>query len=914
MWSAKMEPQHGEAAGISHQSVEMAVLRDIVLEITATRGLHSVLRTIVESAARLLHAPSGGLYLCDAARRRLTVAISFNQLRDYTGTELRYGEGAAGAVAVSGQPLIVDDYRVWGDRASVYEADRPFSALVCVPMLWKGVVTGVIAIQDLAESRRFGPADQGLLAQLADHAAIAVENARLYESLQEQLLERGRAEETLRASNNLLQRVLSSLNEAVVITDPSSRTIEDCNRTFESMFGYRREEVTGKLTGILHVDEAAFLAFRSFAGMGNVESDGASFEYTMKRKNGEVFPTEHYVTYVRDEAGTAVKAVSVIRDISERLLANRRERALLESDTRQRMLQQSSRQAMRALATGSGLEETLGIIADLATEITQADVCTIQLKNAAGALVLKAVKGLSGESGLGGTAALDDGVSSVVLRTKAPFRTSDLQAEPCYTLFPSAQGQGIRGFCSVPLLLRDEVTGVLSVGTRSGRDFSVEEMEALCAFADQAAVAVGRAHLLAARTEEAEVTRALLEAIANTSSSMLDLPALLAGLANSVTSVLGCDFCVISLDDEAGGGILPVYPRDVAQRIMAAMERLNITMWDVKARELALRERRIVVVEDALSGESVLAELAAGVGARAILYAPIVYGDTLLGLLTANYGSGPRTFSSKELAVAQGIANNAAIAIQSARLGEDQHRLLLVEERQRIAREFHDSLGQDLAAVLLKIDLCREDVAEGETDRLKARLDSVRAILEKEVREVRRSIFGLQPIDLENQGLVPALRRLLEEFTRDSGVKAGLRVAGDETRFSTAVERALFRLVQESLANVRKHANARSVTVELDATAAGSVSVTVHDDGRGFAPSKEGNSDSGNGLGLLLMAERVDRLRGSFRVRSSPGHGTLVKAILPREEVGVDDPHSGGRRPYDVPRRTSRDAGAPIRL
>ena len=541
-----MKPMYQEEPIVTQQSAEMAVLRGIVLEITATRGLNNVLRTIVESAARLLHARSGGLYLCDAARRLLTVAVSLNQVRDYAGTVLRYGEGAAGAVAVSGQPLIIDDYRVWGERASIYEADRPFSAVVCVPMLWKGVVTGVITIGDHAESRKFTLADQQMLAQLADHAAIAVENARLYESLQEQLVERGRAEETLRAANNLLQRVLSSLNEAVIITDPYNRIIEDCNRTFESVFGYRREEVTGKPTSILHVDEAAFVAFRSFLAKWDVVADGASFEFVMKRKNGEVFPSEHYVTYVRDDTGRQVKGVGVIRDITERLRADQREHALLERATRQRMLQQSSQQAIRALAAGTGLEETLGLIADLATEITQADMCTIQLKDQADALVLKAVKGLPGESLLGSTVAADEGVSGVVLRTKAPFRTSDLQSEPRYTLLPLAEEQGIRGFCSVPLLLRDEVTGVLSVGTRSDRDFTAEELEVLCAFADQAALAVEKARLLAAQTEEAEVTRALLEASANTGNSMLDLPALLAGLATSVQSVLGCDFCVIS--------------------------------------------------------------------------------------------------------------------------------------------------------------------------------------------------------------------------------------------------------------------------------------------------------------------------------------------------------------------------------
>jgi PAS domain S-box-containing protein len=907
-----MEPLRQVEPNASQQAAEMAVLRGIVLQITATRSLNSVLRTIVESAARLLRAPSGGLYLCDAARRQLTVAVSYNHLRDYTGTVLQYGEGAAGAVAASGQPLIVKDYRVWDGRASVYEDDSPFSAVVCVPMLWKGAVTGVITIQDDAENREFRLADQELLAQLADHAAIAVENARLYESLQEQLVERGRAEETLRSSNNLLQRVLSSLNESVIITDPNHRIMEDCNRTFETMFGYRRDEVTGKPTSMLHVDDAAFEAFRSCLGEWDVETDEGHFQFVMKRKNGEAFPTEHYVTYVLDETGRPVKGVNVIRDITERLRADQREHALLERATRQRTLQQSSWQAIRALAAGTGLDETLGLIADLASEITQADMCTIQLMDQTGSLALKAIRGLHGGSLLGSAVSADEGAPGVVLRTKAPFRTANLQSEPGESPLPWAEEEGIQGLCCVPLLLRDEVIGILSVGSHSVRDFTAEELEVLCAFADQAAIAVEKARLLAARIEETEVTRALLEATANTSHSMLDLPTLLVGLAASIRSVLGCDFCVISLDDDAGGGILPVYPQDVAQRILATMERLGLVMRDIPGREQALHERRLVAVEDALHSDLVPAELAAGVGARAILYVPIVFGERVLGMLTANYSGGPHVFSSKELAVAQGIANHAAIAIQNAQLAEDQHRLLLIEDRQRIAREFHDSMGQDLAAVLLKIDLCREDAADGEMDRLKARLDSVRAVLERQVREVRRSIFALRPIDVESHGLIPAVRRLLEEFSRESGVKADLNVAGGEARFSTAVERALFRLVQESLTNVRKHASASSVAAELDTTVAGRVCLTIRDDGRGFEWSQDSGSEPGSGLGLLLMAERVDRLRGSFRVQSTPGQGTVVKAVLPLGEMDEDDPHSGGRRPHDVPRRASRDAGAAV--
>lgn len=173
-----------------HRRAEMlTALHDILLEIAVSRDLPSLLRTLVERAARLLGATSGGLYLSDPDRREARCVVSFNTPRDYTGTVLKYGEGAAGTVAETGQPLVIDDYRTWQGRAAVFESAQPFQAVISVPMIWQGGVIGVIHVLHDTEGKRFSQADLNALTLFASQAAIAVENARLLGAEKDHALE-----------------------------------------------------------------------------------------------------------------------------------------------------------------------------------------------------------------------------------------------------------------------------------------------------------------------------------------------------------------------------------------------------------------------------------------------------------------------------------------------------------------------------------------------------------------------------------------------------------------------------------------------------------------------------------------------------------------------------------------------------
>ena len=137
---------NGELQAMQLRADELAAHQASLLDITAPHALPTLLHTIVERATQLLGTQSGGMYLCDPARGEVRCVVSYNTPQDYTGTILKYGEGAAGTVAKTGQPLIIDDYRLWRERAAHFDKDQPFAAVLSAPMIWNEQVTGVIHV------------------------------------------------------------------------------------------------------------------------------------------------------------------------------------------------------------------------------------------------------------------------------------------------------------------------------------------------------------------------------------------------------------------------------------------------------------------------------------------------------------------------------------------------------------------------------------------------------------------------------------------------------------------------------------------------------------------------------------------------------------------------------------------------
>jgi PAS domain-containing protein len=177
--------------GLRRRAQELNSLQETLLDITGKLELSKLLNRIVERAAGLLSAPGGGLYICDADRQEARCVVSYNTKVNAVGLALKYGDGAAGIVAKTGKPLIIDDYRKWPGRAPAYEKDQPFGAVVSAPMIWQGRVIGVIHVLRY-DTKPFTESDLELLTMFANHAAIAVEDARLLEQAKKHATEQER--------------------------------------------------------------------------------------------------------------------------------------------------------------------------------------------------------------------------------------------------------------------------------------------------------------------------------------------------------------------------------------------------------------------------------------------------------------------------------------------------------------------------------------------------------------------------------------------------------------------------------------------------------------------------------------------------------------------------------------------------
>lgn len=207
----------------------------------------------------------------------------------------------------------------------------------------------------------------------------------------------------------------------------------------------------------------------------------------------------------------------------------------------------------------------------------------------------------------------------------------------------------------------------------------------------------------------------------------------------------------------------------------------------------------------------------------------------------------------------------------------------IADERARLARDFHDTLAQDLAAIGAQLENADAALAADHpaAPRVRTALDLSRSSLV----EARRSVQALRPGPLTDDGLVAALRATVERWEQQHGIPAHLEVAGPVDPDDEAVQVALLRFVQEGLANVARHARATAVTVTVSAVG-DELIVDVFDDGVGFEPSALGPGDATGGLGLAGAGERLSAVGATLGIESSIGGGTTVTATVPLTEGG----------------------------
>jgi two-component system NarL family sensor kinase len=258
---------------------------------------------------------------------------------------------------------------------------------------------------------------------------------------------------------------------------------------------------------------------------------------------------------------------------------------------------------------------------------------------------------------------------------------------------------------------------------------------------------------------------------------------------------------------------------------------------------------------------------------------PLYFRDKPLGIMNI---AGPswRKLSRSELRLLSTIANQIGVAIERARLAEESARLARAEERARIAREIHDTLAQGLTAIGLHIESALNHL-ESEPERARERLQRALAMTRQSLEEARRSVTNLRAGLPFGKPLAEALGTLARAFTAETGVRVAVQASGGQP-LPVSVEAELYRIAQEALTNVRRHAQASEVRIALRTGPGQQVVLSIRDNGRGFDPA----SIPAGCHGLLGMRERARLLRGRLLIASRAGRGTTVTAIVPLRSEG----------------------------
>jgi signal transduction histidine kinase len=461
------------------------------------------------------------------------------------------------------------------------------------------------------------------------------------------------------------------------------------------------------------------------------------------------------------------------------------------------------------------------------------------------------------------------GILGVLIRDREPLRLRDLGQDPRSVGFPPGHPP-MASFLGVPIALRGTAFGNLYLTEKvGGGEFTDEDEEIVRLLAAQAAVAIVNARLY----ESSRQWSLQLESLNEVSEALVseaDLSHLFELAASRVRELLDARVALIELPTPDGAGLtVAAASGEDAARLLG----LRLEQRDSKAGRTLVR-RRAERIDSLIDDPEVDQSAPRLVDARAALYVPLLVRGRAAGVLVVYDKNGPDPrFSDADMRVAEAFANRAVIALElSERVGREGTRALLEGqelERKRLARELHDETGQALTSILLGLKQLEKRVGEEP-------LAAVRELVGSALENVRNLTIELRPPVLDDFGLGPALERLASMVGSRSGLDIQLGIGPPVTPLAPELETALYRIIQEALTNIVKHARARSVSIVVTSRES-SVRAVIEDDGVGF----ELTAVRAGALGLVGMRERVLLFDGTLDLQSAPGRGTTLVVELP---------------------------------
>ena len=528
-----------------------------------------------------------------------------------------------------------------------------------------------------------------------------------------------------------------------------------------------------------------------------------------------------------------------------------------------------------ALSSELTLDALLQRLVEAAAELTDARYAALGVLDASGKELERFIThGIDPEMHAAiGALPRGRGILGVLIRDARPLRLHEIAADDRSVGFPPNHPP-MSTFLGVPILLRGIAYGNLYLTEKAGDvDFTDEDEEVVTLLASQAAVAIENARLYASSRDWARQLESLDE-ITNAMLSEIEPRRLLQLVVDRMSALLDARFVAVLVAATDGWLEIAAAHGDEAEELVG--ERLGVDR--SKAGRVFL-EGTPTRVDSVLDDPDADPDLMRRVGARAGLWAPLIVREETIGVLMAldRLQADPR-FSDADLRLAQRFAVRAAVAVDlSRRVARTTVQRIVggqEQERRRLSRELHDETGQALTSILLGLKSIED--TQG-TERFPAALAELREIVVATLQDVRRLAVELRPKALDDFGLVPALERLTDSFAEQTGIAMHLESRLPESRLPSEIETVLYRVVQEALTNVVKHAQAEHVSVLLHSKP-GRVAAVIEDDGRGFA-----DEDETEGIGLLGMRERVALVGGTVTLETRPGAGTTIVVEVPSE-------------------------------
>lgn len=494
----------------------------------------------------------------------------------------------------------------------------------------------------------------------------------------------------------------------------------------------------------------------------------------------------------------------------------------------------------------------------------------------------------------------DEGLIDRVIQSGMPMLFNDVAQEN--GALPLT-GQDVNSELIVPIFIDSRVEAVINIDSTEIDKFGDQDLWTLSSLASQAATVVENARLyhhvdaysskleriVEARTQRLQAIRKISQIV----SQGLDLDELQAVVGERISQIftpLGAENKVqvtIGLLSGSKLSVKTIYdPRQAGEMFKSSPNgRLdfifNLDPKTVVGQTLSLSKPLVVNDVDTqhIYGENLSDNRQT---TNSIMIAPLVTAGKTIGVIVLEQQM-TNAFDESDLETLETLAFLVASAIEHARLLRKTRELAIVDERTRLARDMHDGVAQNLAYLLIQVDRCLNMVDE--ESKLGQQLDQVSILLTENIEEIRRNIFDLRPVELEGKSLFAVLERFVSEFGRRWNLQTTCSITGQVDEVPAEVESSLYRIVQETLANSRQHANCSEVLVKLAVDQEETIALEIIDDGKGFdleqADETRRKGNGSRGLGLVSIRERAENIGGRLIVETAEGKGTRVCAWLP---------------------------------